>query len=155
MRRRDTYRFFQAPVTDEVAPQYSSIISYAFGDREKGSRNGDKLMLSPALAQCKLAIPNRHPMDMSTMRDKIERGAYSTMQEYLVRFPENTAQRSIVRQLPHQICARPLSHPSFLLFLLQEDFLLMIRNCHHYNQPGSLVYEEASKLDKASVGGFP
>ena len=53
LEKRDTQRFFRAPVTDLQAPGYSSVI--------------------------------RHPMDFSTMRQKVLDNMYSTVAEFQVR----------------------------------------------------------------------
>ena len=52
-RRKDQHGFFAFPVTDAIAPGYSTII--------------------------------KHPMDFSTMKDKIFANEYTTMTEFKVR----------------------------------------------------------------------
>lgn len=51
--RKDPHGFFAFPVTDAIAPGYSSII--------------------------------KHPMDFSTMKDKINNNEYNTVTEFKVR----------------------------------------------------------------------
>jgi Transcription factor involved in chromatin remodeling, contains bromodomain len=52
LEKRDMQQFFAWPVTDNIAPGYSNIIS--------------------------------QPMDFSTMKQKIDDGAYSTLNQYIV-----------------------------------------------------------------------
>lgn len=51
--RKDPHGFFAFPVTDAIAPGYSSII--------------------------------KHPMDFSTMKDRIKNNEYNTVTEFKVR----------------------------------------------------------------------
>lgn len=115
--RKDPHGFFSFPVTDAIAPGYSTII--------------------------------KHPMDFSTMKDKIINNEYNTVTEFKVRINAKTKlgwEYLFLLRVLQRLCE--LSFPSFTgtPFDLQADFKLMCDNAMVYNRPETVYYKAAKKL---------
>lgn len=102
--RKDPHGFFAFPVTDAIAPGYSSII--------------------------------KHPMDFSTMKDRIKNNEYNTVTEFKVRICIHAEKISGV--LVNIFICIPVN--------LQADFKLMCDNAMVYNRPETVYYKAAKKL---------
>lgn len=109
--RKDPHGFFAFPVTDAIAPGYSSII--------------------------------KHPMDFSTMKDKIKNNEYNTVTEFKVRTSCCDKKKKIQMDT---VPMKDLSSFFLFFFFLQADFKLMCDNAMVYNRPETVYYKAAKKL---------
>ncbi|XP_035984999.1 bromodomain-containing protein 9 isoform X2 [Fundulus heteroclitus] len=123
LQRKDPHGFFAFPVTDAIAPGYSSII--------------------------------KHPMDFSTMKDKIRNNEYNTVTEFKADF-KLMCDNAMVYNRPETVyykAAKKLLHTGFKM--MSKDRLLALKRSMSFMQEMDFTQQAAILGDEDLTADLP
>ncbi|KAM4735642.1 bromodomain-containing protein 9 isoform 1-T1 [Anableps anableps] len=123
LQRKDPHGFFAFPVTDAIAPGYSSII--------------------------------KHPMDFSTMKDKIRNNEYNTVTEFKADF-KLMCDNATVYNRPETVyykAAKKLLHTGFKM--MSKDRLLALKRSMSFMQDMDFTQQAAILGDEDLPADLP
>uniref|UniRef100_A0A3Q2CUI6 Bromodomain-containing protein 9 n=1 Tax=Cyprinodon variegatus TaxID=28743 RepID=A0A3Q2CUI6_CYPVA len=123
LQRKDPHGFFAFPVTDAIAPGYSSII--------------------------------KHPMDFSTMKDKIRNNDYNTVTEFKADF-KLMCDNAMVYNRPETVyykAAKKLLHTGFKM--MSKDRLLALKRSMSFMQDMDFTQQAAILGDEDLTADLP
>ncbi|KAK5618290.1 Bromodomain-containing protein 9 [Crenichthys baileyi] len=123
LQRKDPHGFFAFPVTDAIAPGYSSII--------------------------------KHPMDFSTMKDKIRSNEYNTVTEFKADF-KLMCDNAMVYNRPETVyykAAKKLLHTGFKM--MSKDRLLALKRSMSFMQDMDFTQQAAILGDEEQTADLP
>ncbi|MEQ2280131.1 Bromodomain-containing protein 9 [Ameca splendens] len=123
LQRKDPHGFFAFPVTDAIAPGYSSII--------------------------------KHPMDFSTMKDKIRSNEYNTVTEFKADF-KLMCDNATVYNRPETVyykAAKKLLHTGFKM--MSKDRLLALKRSMSFMQDMDFTQQAAILGDEEQTADLP
>ncbi|KAM6910232.1 bromodomain-containing protein 9 [Xenentodon cancila] len=123
LQRKDPHGFFAFPVTDAIAPGYSSII--------------------------------KHPMDFSTMKDKIRNNEYNTVTEFKADF-KLMCDNAMVYNRPETVyykAAKKLLHTGFKM--MSKERLLALKRSMSFMQDMDFTQQAAILGDEDLLADLP